>query len=164
MAYTIALILTGTFFLGLLIFVCFIMPYYLLICQDLNTYFVTSFRIQPWHFFAFFLSIGICWLLAQKVDQMYTINGNGTKLFGRTPSDKGYISTKWVCVLFLPILPLASYEILDEQRYSMGVQYAMKRLDKLFWPQITQTIARSLAWVSGVIGVLFVLLNFNCFL
>jgi len=163
MAFVIALILTCTSLLGLLIFIVFIIPHYLLLCQDLSTYFVTSFRIVPWHIYAFFLSIGICWFLARKLDNMHTINGSGTKLFGHTPSGTGYIATRWISMFFFPVLPLASYEVFHEQRDSREVGYSMNRLDKLAWLQIVQTAVKSIVILAIVIGLIVVLLNFNCF-
>lgn len=44
---------------------------------------------------------------------MFTFNGVGTTLYGhRNPQPDGsYIATKWLVVLYIPFIPLASYRV-----------------------------------------------------
>lgn len=41
------------------------------------------------------------------------VNGSGTIFYGRraTGGDGSYITTKWVCAVWVPIYPLASYRV-----------------------------------------------------
>lgn len=62
---------------------------------------------------------------------MLSINGFGTTLYGKRdvhPTDNSYIATKWIILLFVPIIPLGSYRVvkvkqkfltLDSPRYYM---------------------------------------------
>jgi hypothetical protein len=115
--------------------------------------------IEWWHPFAFILIIGVCWFLAGYSKGMFTVNGSGTKLFGHTPSQNGYIATKWICLMFLPILPVTSYEILDEQNMGMRAGYMMNQLDDLYWPQIFRTATKGFLYLLGVVAGMAVLFN-----
>jgi hypothetical protein len=76
---------------------------------------------------------------------MFTINGIGTILYGKKyisykelyekgiiteipkrRNFKPYIATKWFVFLYVPIIPLGSYVILDEYGYDSGL-YADKK-------------------------------------
>lgn len=48
---------------------------------------------------------------------MYTLNGVGTRLYGKhKPDEHGfYISTLWFVVLFIPVLPLGAYLVQDAE-------------------------------------------------
>lgn len=48
---------------------------------------------------------------------MQTLNGFGTKLYGKSAIDPdgSYIATKWIVVLFFPIIPLGSYRVWTEK-------------------------------------------------
>lgn len=97
------------------------------------------------------IGLGISWLWATKSENMGTINGMGTKLVGNTKSPKGYIATKWLVLLFLPILPIKSYEVFAEQQgISSGVNqriyYSMLPLPDLAKNQIRETYRKSIIW------------------
>ena len=51
----------------------------------------------------------------------FTFNGTGTKYLGAREYDRGgtYITTKWVVVLMVPIIPLSSWRVfpLEEERF-----------------------------------------------
>lgn len=50
-----------------------------------------------------------------------TINGIGTKLYGTSnydQNDKSYIATKWFVFIGLPIIPLASYRVIQGETKS----------------------------------------------
>jgi hypothetical protein len=74
---------------------------------------------------------------------MYIVDGAGTMLRGQTPlpEARGYISTKWLVFMFLPILPVRSYRIDGEYSNSPDKKYySMQPLDQLHWAQIKETI------------------------
>ncbi|MDR0606014.1 MAG: hypothetical protein LBG80_17130 [Bacteroidales bacterium] len=58
---------------------------------------------------------------------MFTINGIGTKLYGRADEDsKGaYTATKWVVFLFFPIIPICSYRVLSEEDGIFSSKYQL---------------------------------------
>lgn len=89
----------------------------------------------------------VSWFLAKKSENMETINGMGVTLLGNDRSSKGYIATKWLVVLFLPLIPIRSYEILDEQdSLHERIYYSMIPLPELAKNQIKETYRRSLLW------------------
>lgn len=47
---------------------------------------------------------------------MQTLNGIGTKLYGKTEMDPdgSYVATEWFVILYLPIFPLGSYRVWPE--------------------------------------------------
>ena len=94
--------------------------------------------------------IAASWILARVQRNMFTINGVGTKLFGRSssPDLQGYISTKWL-TLIIPILPVRSYQIIGEYSNDQdNSYYSMIPLEKLNWAQIKTTIRE---WMVGYI-------------
>jgi len=52
-----------------------------------------------------------------------TINGIGTTFYGKCKfnPDDSYITTKWVVLVFIPIVPLASYRFIEESSSSFEV-------------------------------------------
>lgn len=100
--------------------------------------------------------LALSWVLARAQDQPFTMDGIGTKLVGRYPSpdSQGYISTKWLVVVFLPLIPVRSYQILDEQSSGpFQIRYILRPLEKLHWEQIKGTL-----WKSLLGYIVFVLL------
>jgi hypothetical protein len=96
---------------------------------------------------AILICFAVSWFLAKKSEKMETINGMGTKLLGKDESSKGYIATKWLIVLFLPLIPIKSYEILDEQgSLHERTYYSMHPLPTLAKNQIKETYRKSLLW------------------
>ena len=104
--------------------------------------------------------MAISWTLARFEKNMFTANGVGTKLFGHTPSpgSQGFIATKWL-VLFVPLIPVRSYEIAAEYRTRPDkTQYAMKPLKKLDGAQIKETIWQ---WKLGYFLFILVLIGLS---
>lgn len=161
MTSVISFMMFGAGLLGILLFADSVAPNFLLFCRAASDSYETSVEGDVWYFLAFFLLIGLSWLLAQKSHNMGTINGCGTKLFGRTPSDHGYFATKWICIFSFAVLPLASYEVLQEDRTE--TYYVMNRLDELLWPQIQQTFIKSSLILIGCIALPVLLFNLKCF-
>jgi hypothetical protein len=91
--------------------------------------------------------IGVAWFLASKSDHMGTINEMGTKLVGNDESPNGYISTKWLVVLFLPLIPIRSYEVLGEhQGASERIYYSMRPTPELARIQVLATYRKYSVW------------------
>ena len=65
------------------------------------------------------------WVLAWVQKGMYTVNGAGTMLRGQTalPTLRGYISTKWLVFMFLPLLPVRSYQVFGEYSNASDKRY-----------------------------------------
>ena len=51
-------------------------------------------------------------------NELGTLIGCGTTLYGFRKSANGTIKTKWITLFFLPIIPLKSYEVLNAQTSS----------------------------------------------
>lgn len=90
--------------------------FFSLIAYYLNTDFAFIFGL----FGLVFILVGL--LVASRSSMLgfggnlQTINGIGTKLYGRSnfdKNDKSYTATKWLVFLWLPIIPLASYRVID---------------------------------------------------
>jgi hypothetical protein len=97
----------------------------------------------PQSFLITFACIITSWLLARVQNGMYTVNGAGTMLRGQTPlpTSRGYISTKWLVFMFLPLLPVRSYQVFGEYSDAPDKKYYdMQSLDHLHWAQIRETI------------------------
>ncbi|MFZ6642540.1 hypothetical protein ACO0LL_22635 [Undibacterium sp. TC4M20W] len=52
-----------------------------------------------------------------------TINGIGTTFYGKCKfhPDQSFITTKWVVLVYIPIVPLASYRFIEESSSSFEV-------------------------------------------
>ena len=156
MAFVVALILACSSIFCIFTLVAFVHDY--LVFSPLNTGGMMS-VIEWWYPLAFFLILGLCWFLAGLSKGMFLVNGSGTKLFGRTPTQNGYIATKWICVMFLPILPVDSYEVAAQQNLGMQTNYIMNQLEDLYWPQIFQTAMKGFLSLVGVVVGLAILFN-----
>ena len=89
------------------------------------------------------------WLLARVQKNAHTLDGIGTAFHGNTPSPdaRGYIATKWLVFMFLPLLPVRSYQI--EGKYSKFVNTnfdSMQPLHELHWDQVRETLWRFKWW------------------
>jgi hypothetical protein len=71
---------------------------------------------------------------------MSTLNGIGTTMYGREYHDGGscYIATKWFVIVHIPIIPLASYLILDENHKWFSSEYQLVKVS-LNWKQVAKT-------------------------
>jgi hypothetical protein len=67
----------------------------------------------------------------------YTINGCGTKYYGRRDqeSDGSYITTEWIVFLFLPLMPIGSYRVQLLKSALMSSEYHIWKVP-LQWRQI----------------------------
>lgn len=91
---------------------------------------------------------------------MSTFNGIGTKLYGKTDveADGSYIATKWVVVVYIPIIPLESIRIIQEKSTNLVV-YSSKQYSYISVPLHKQQVLKTYAWVVGIVVVLAVLAN-----
>ncbi len=98
---------------------------------------------------------GLCWTLARREPGAESSNGWGTKLYGRRRSANGHITTKWITILYLPLIPVRSYEVLrEEQGRSLNLLVYSSDSSRLVvvplpglglcWPQVALTAV--LAW------------------
>ena len=85
---------------------------------------------------------------------MFTFNGIGTKLYGKAKQDDGsYIATKWIVFLFIPLIPLASYLVLDWQ--NTGILSRDYELIKV--PLNRKQIGKTYLVTFSIIFVIFIL-------
>ena len=106
-----------------------------------------------------FVSILTSWLLAYVQKKPLIVEGAGTKFFGHSPSPdlRGYISTKWLVFVLIPIIPVRSYQIIEE--YPGGQhneRLVMKPLEKLDWAQVRETM-----WKSKILYIISALVVFG---
>ena len=102
--------------------------------------------------------VAVSWFLARRQKDLYTINGVGTKLHGQSPmpGSRGYIATKWIVILFLPILPVRSYQVFTEHFDAMNKKYYdMQPVDHLNWAQIRETLWQ-FRWAYMLIALLWI--------
>ena len=88
----------------------------------------------------------ISWLLARVQKTPLIVEGAGTKFFGLTPvlGTSEHISTKWLVFLMIPILPVGTYQLIEE--YPGGQPNARvtpQLLEKFDWAQIKETMWKS---------------------
>jgi hypothetical protein len=116
-----------------------------------------QFLSVPLNLLAIPASFVLSWILARVQTNLLTIEGVGTRLFGREPAPdtKGYIATKWLAIFSVPLVPVRSYLVTDERTTRWGeTGYEMKPLRKLNWPQIKDTARKSILWYAVCILVL----------
>jgi len=102
--------------------------------------------------------MAVSWFLARRQKDLYTINTVGTALHGQSPmpDSRGYIATKWIVILFLPILPVRSYQVFAEHFDAMNKKYYdMQPVDHLHWAQIRETLWR-FRWAYLLIALLWI--------
>ncbi len=89
---------------------------------------------------------------------MLTINGIGTKIYGKKDQkqDGSYTTTKWFVFFFLPILPISSHRVKDHEKNDfMQVQYYFLEDIPLDKEQVVSTYGKVALGVAIVIFILF---------
>lgn len=94
-----------------------------------------------------------------------TVNGFGTRFYGffgtwDRHSDGSYITTEWVVLFFLPVIPIKSFRVFREGESAYGASLmTVQRLPKLHWKQVLATYAGVLLymlwsayWASSIVG------------
>ncbi|HWQ57414.1 MAG TPA: hypothetical protein VN540_00215 [Clostridia bacterium] len=110
--------------------------------------------------------IGLAFLFGRRVGTS-SYNFVGTRLYGKKPTENGYLATKWIIVALIPILPVATYEIfyegnlMEEQSGRTNTQsqsFACRALPSLCWKQAVPTLL--IGW--SILGaIIFVLVRFT---
>jgi len=105
--------------------------------------------------------IAISWFLARIQKVPLTVDGVGTRFFGRSPSPDSheYVSTKWLAIVLIPLLPVRSYRIVEEDlKGQQRLSYSIHPLEKLDWAQIRETMWKS---IVGYIILMLLMLGFG---
>jgi hypothetical protein len=110
--------------------------------------------------------IGLAFLFRRRVGTS-SYDFIGTRLYGKKPTENGYLATKWIIVAMIPILPVATYEIFYEGdltqeqsgRTNMQSQsFVCRALPGLCWKQVVPTLL--IGW--SILGaIIFVLIRFT---
>lgn len=90
-----------------------------------------------------------------------SLNGTGTMYYGKRAVDIGgtYITTKWITVFWIPVLPLSSWRVFPVTEEQVAI--ANHRLEQSFeatrvpmsWPQVANVYLLTLA---GLVAAWFV--------
>jgi hypothetical protein len=94
---------------------------------------------------------------------MFTINGCGTKLYGSEDEsweDGSYTATKWIVILFVPIIPICSYRVLDGWDDGEEGEYKIQKV-KLHWKQVLKTYLFVLITIAILSLVLYLIIHFG---
>jgi len=94
---------------------------------------------------------------------MDMINGCGTTLYGRTEveidGEQYYIATEFFCLLWVPLIPLASYLVVKEKGFDVIVwankRYELIELQRLYRPHL------HFLWWAAAITLLFLVIYLN---
>jgi hypothetical protein len=96
------------------------------------------------------------WFAARYQNGASSVNNIGTGYFGGIDSTRGWIMTKWICVI-IPVIPVRSYVVLsaseDSSDYtSTTTMYRTIALPGLglWWPSVGKTIL----WTGVALGVI----------
>lgn len=88
----------------------------------------------------------------------YAFNGVGTTYYGnRDPEPDGsYITTEWLVVGYVPLLPLRSFRVLltEEAHYAVyrsSARYETRRVP-LCWRQVGNTYLVAVGILGGLVG------------
>lgn len=81
------------------------------------------------------------------------INGCGTCLYGRSdvdPATQSYVATKWFTLLFIPVLPLGRYRVIqtDVRRYAFLGRVPLRAFDwaqPFIWATVILLLSRACA-------------------
>jgi hypothetical protein len=88
----------------------------------------------------------------------FTLNGFGTTYYGnRFLPDGTYITTKWVVVLFVPIIPVGSFRVVQAGPTYGAHPYQSQSLTVHQVPLDKDMVLRTYALLVGSIAVLFFL-------
>jgi hypothetical protein len=87
-------------------------------------------------------SLTIAWLIARFQREMWQFNGFGTKMYTSDPDTAhARVGTKWLVALFVPILPVRSYEVFAEREFAWdSKEFDTRPLDSIQWDQVKYTI------------------------
>lgn len=124
-------------------------------------WFVRNLRVisLPLNFGAIFACLAVSWGLARIQNNLFTVNGIGVQLYGRdpAPNSQGYISTKWLVLPWIPLIPVRSYLVTGERTDAMSNEkiYILQPLKKMNWVQVRVTLRKSrVAYGILLLGVI----------
>lgn len=108
--------------------------------------------------------LGIAWLLGWRADDISSVNGLGTELYGRRMTPEGRVGTQWLTFVSVPLLPIRSYVILEASESKSNwvgtiqtKKYRLRPLGRIYWPQVIPVLAGVWAGFAGLIAfVLFI--------
>jgi hypothetical protein len=104
----------------------------------------------------------LSWFLARFDKYAVTFEGFGTKMFGNKITSKGYIATKWIVAMNIPMLPVRSYELApDEIPDARRRKSDIAPLDAIVWDQVRETV-QSRAWVYILLFLVLFTLIYLC--
>ena len=90
--------------------------------------------------------IATSWILARLQHNLLTVNGMGTQLYGNEPlaDSQKCISTKWLVLPWIPLIPVRSYLVTIQGTDIVGkVMYRLEPLEKINWEQVKETASKS---------------------
>jgi hypothetical protein len=104
--------------------------------------------------------LGISWLLARTQHKLLTVDGVGMRLYGSepVPNSEQYVSTKWLVLPGVPLIPVRSYMVIADGNGPLNQKtYKLQPLDKINWTQVKETIRKS--WIGyGVLALIYIAL------
>ncbi len=112
----------------------------------------------PLNFLIVLACFGVSWILARMQHTLFTVNGVGTKLYGNepVPNSGQFISTRWLTLPWIPLLPVRSYLVAVERNDALNqTTYDLQPLDKINWAQVKETL-RSSRIGYGVLALLYI--------
>jgi hypothetical protein len=102
---------------------------------------------------------GFSWGVSRlRNNDLFTVNGAGPQMFGqqRIQGTNQYLSTKWLALPFVPLLPVRSYLLtMEDSGPVKGEVLGMQPLDEVNWEQVWDTARRS--WLAYLIFALLLL-------
>jgi hypothetical protein len=119
-----------------------------------------------------FLLVLIClmvaWVLAYFQKDIFTLRFIGTRFYGREQTSQGYITTKWLTVMF-PILPVRSYLVVRQVKEITLAELEYQRLilqpveGYFHLTQMLRTALISYATILWCLGCVWLMLVSTCF-
>jgi hypothetical protein len=111
--------------------------------------------------FVTFLSVIIiatilAWIIASFQQTIFSANFCGTKYFGNTIHENGHISTMWLIIFGLPVIPVKSMWFSIDSRNSSSIDHSPSQMETLYFPQIMLTFRNSFI-VFLLIQIIFVI-------
>jgi len=83
---------------------------------------------------------------------MSTFNGIGTKFYGSTDygTDGSYVTTNWVVIFYLPIIPIESFRVLEEGSTNYII-YDSQNYKAIKIALHKRQILKTYCWTYGII-------------
>jgi hypothetical protein len=100
-------------------------------------------------------ALAVATALARRRGTLGSGNGFGTTLYGRRRTPEGVVATAWLIAAMVPLVPLASYVLLEEHELESSAtgstqSYMLRQLPGLHWPQVVPWLLASWAGLLGV--------------